>query len=351
MPTWGQILTELGSTQDVPGLSKTDIVRRKYLTALHEHTGRNTILYATKFTQPSGTPRESVEVTIRDEDLQGLMETLHGLKGPNLDLILHSPGGSAEAAAAFVTYLRSKFKHIRVIVPSLAMSAATMVACAADEIVMGKHSFLGPIDPQIVINAKIGQRMAPAQAILEQFRMAQRECADAGRMAAWIPILDQYGPDLLVQCETASLRAEKVVKEWLRRYMFRGEGKAGAEKADNIAKWLSAHKEHLSHSRHLSRSDLRRRKLKVTSLEKDQIAQDLFLSVFHATTHTFNLTHAVKIIENHKGKAFMRVMQTISVGPMPQQLIPMIQPQLPPIPQAPPAPQGGPPAGEKQTQE
>ena len=66
-----------------------------------------------------------------------------------LDLILHTPGGFPEAAESIVKYLRSKFStNIRVIVPHLSMSAGTMIACAGKEIVMGKHSSLGPIDPQ-----------------------------------------------------------------------------------------------------------------------------------------------------------------------------------------------------------
>jgi len=75
------------------------------------------------------------------------MEVMLELTGNTIDLILHSSGGSAEATEAIVKYLRSKFEHIRVIIPYGAMSAATMLACAADEIIMGKHSFIGPIDP------------------------------------------------------------------------------------------------------------------------------------------------------------------------------------------------------------
>lgn len=55
-------------------------------------------------------------------------------------MIIHSPGGSAEATEALVKYLRAKFQHIRVIIPYGAMSAPTMLACPADIIVMGKHS-------------------------------------------------------------------------------------------------------------------------------------------------------------------------------------------------------------------
>lgn len=69
--------------------------------------------------------------------MQGMMEVCRGLTGPGLDLIVHSPGGSAEATASMVRYLRQKFTHIRVFVPLAAMSAATMWALSGDEIWMG----------------------------------------------------------------------------------------------------------------------------------------------------------------------------------------------------------------------
>lgn len=101
-------------------------------------------------------------MSIGAEDIQALMEVTQGAQSRDLDLILHSPGGSPEAAEAIVSYLRSRFSHIRVIVPNFAMSAATMIACAADEIVLGKHSFLGPTDPQILIPTGLGARWVAA---------------------------------------------------------------------------------------------------------------------------------------------------------------------------------------------
>jgi len=77
-------------------------------------------------------------------------------------------------------------------------------------------------------------------------------------------------------------------------------------KAESIASWLSNHGHFKSHSRHISRSDLESKGLRIEYLENKQTIQDSFLSVFHATTHTFNGTSAVKIIENHKGNAFIK---------------------------------------------
>lgn len=315
MPTWGELLREIAETQVDPennptNVSPWDKVRRKYLALTCEHTGRPTILYATRWTQPR--PGEQVPpafITITDEDVHGFMEAVHGLEGPNLDLILHSPGGSPGAAEAIVSYLRSKFDHIRVVVPHMAMSAATMIACAADEIIMGRHSFLGPIDPQLVLNTSLGQRMVPAQAIIEQFDRALTDCTDPAKVRAWLPMLSQYGPDLLVTCKNASDLAEQLVREWLATYMFRADPKRKF-KARDVAGWLSTHSHFKSHGRPISRDALREKEINVVLMEEDQKAQDLFLSVFHAASHTFAQTPAAKIIENNQGKAFIKLIQT-----------------------------------------
>lgn len=321
MGTWGEIGQEIKDLKADPvvGAAALDHVRRKYLALSHQYTGRATVLYATKWTQPSsGQPISGEFISITNEDVHGFMEALHGLEGDSLDLILHSPGGSAEAAEAVVTYLRSKFDNIRVIVPHMAMSAATMIACAADEIVMGKHSFLGPIDPQLVLNTSLGPRLVPAQAIIEQFEMAKEDCKDPNMVRAWLPMLGQYGPDLLVSCQNASDLGEELVREWLATYMFRDDRKKKS-KARAAAKWLSTHSNFKSHGRSISRDSLQDKGLNITALEADPAAQDLFLSVFHATSHTFNLTGAVKIIENHLGKAYLKLLQEVILQQVPAQ--------------------------------
>jgi len=311
MPIWSEILDELRLTaQENQGEPDFDRVRRKYLFELHEHSGRNTILYASAWLQKG---EMGAALSIHDEDIHALMEVIQGLEGPDLDLILHSPGGSPEAAEAIVSYLRTRFSHIRVIVPQLAMSAAAMIACAADEIVLGKHSSLGPIDPQIVLPTSLGVRLVPAQAILDQFDRAQRECVDSAKLAAWLPMLSQYGPDLLEQCEKASQMSRDLVKVWLETYMFKEDAESPG-KAKEVSNWLADHKHFKSHNRHISRETLEDRQLKIAHLEEDEKLQDLSLSVFHATVHTFTGTPTVKIVENHCGRAYIK--QSVPVAPV-----------------------------------
>lgn len=305
MPTWSEILSEITGALPTQGPVVFDRVRRNYLVRLAQHTGRNTILYATKWTQPGVADASLVSIT--PEDVQGLMEVVHGLDGNSgLDLVLHSPGGSPDAAESIVHYLRSKFRSIRVIVPQAAMSAATMIACSADEIVMGKHSALGPIDPQFIVSTPQGTMALPAQAILDQFELAKEDCRDPALLGAWAPILPLYGPSLLVQCYNALELAEELASEWLATWMFAGDPKR-KRKAKEIARRLADHTRYKSHGRPIHRDAARQIGLKIYDLENDQMLQDLVLSVFHATTHAFGSTNAAKIIENQSGRAFIKM--------------------------------------------
>lgn len=306
MPTWGEILAELTRLKEsgtAPAGSHLDVVRRKYLASLAAVSKRSVILYATRWTQGRGTPDE---LSITPEDVTGFMEVVHGLPDDGLDLILHSPGGSAEATEALVTYLRSKFRDIRVIVPHAAMSAATMLSCAANRIVMGKHSFIGPIDPQFIVQGELGVMSVPAHAILEQFALAKQECANPALLPAWLPMLRQYGPALIVQCQLAMQLAETLVADWLATYMFAG-APDGGELAAGVARSLANHAQFRSHGRFIGRDQATKLGLRIEALEADQALQDAVLSVFHATVHTFTQTRAAKLIENHQGKAFIKL--------------------------------------------
>ncbi len=96
--------------------------------------------------------------------------------------------------------------------------------------------------------------------------------------------------------------------------MFSGDFEA-EKKAKRIAETLSDHSLFKSHSRHIDRAYAESIGLKVDRLEADDRLQDLVLSVFHATTHTFEGTPAVKIIENHLGKAFIKGFHPTHVAP------------------------------------
>ncbi|GIX14704.1 MAG: hypothetical protein KatS3mg118_2663 [Paracoccaceae bacterium] len=100
-----------------------------------------------------------------------------------IDLVLHTPGGLVLAATQIARAIRQHKGKVTVFVPHYAMSGGTLIALAADEIVMCPHSVLGPIDPQL------GQM--PAASVLrvvEQKPLAEIDdqtliMADVGRKA------------------------------------------------------------------------------------------------------------------------------------------------------------------------
>jgi len=263
----------------------------------------------------------------------GFMEAVHGLaKGP-LDLILHSPGGDADAAQAIMSYLRDEgFDPIRAIVPLSAMSAATMMALSCDEILMGRHSQLGPIDPQFTIVTPEGPRSAAAQAILDQFERAKAECAaNPPALAAWLPILRSYGPGLLSQCLTAQAAAEETVAQALKEHMFNKlPTEEAAARSAEVAAWFNDHKTHRSHGRPLRYADIHGRGVEVHLLEDDDDLQDAVLSAWHGVQLTLTGTAVNKIVENSDGKAWMIGGATLMPGGPP-----FIFPPRPPGPSSP----------------
>ncbi len=304
------MLAELGTIRAPNGAPNFDAVRRKYLSQLAAYTSRSTILYATDFLSGRGNP---ADVTINLMDMQALMEVVHSLPGTELDLILHTPGGSPEALESLVRYLRTRFTHIRAFVPLAAMSAGTMWALACDEIIMGKHSQLGPIDPQFALAFGEQIRLAPAQAILDQFERAAKEVAsDPSKALAWAILLRSYGPSLLEECRRAQALSENLVTQWLQAYMLRGQPDA-ARKARRIARTFADYRQHHSHARSIGRDVVRSLGVRVTDLEADQTLQDAVLSVHHAAIHTFSGTPATKIVENNLGRAFVQISSQLPI--------------------------------------
>lgn len=280
-----EVLKEIGS---VPG--PLDVIRRKYIKELSDYTGRNTIVYYSGWLSK----QDAINTDINDLDMSGFMENVKGLDcSKGLDLIIHTPGGNPMAAESIVKYLRNKFKKdIRVIVPHLAMSAGTMIACSGKSIVMGKHSSLGPIDPQL--------NGIPAYNIKKEFEQAKNEVtSNPNSIMYWKIRLEKYPAAFLNMAISSIELAEVLVKEWLGTCMFDSE--KDSEKIDKIIKGLNENEKSKSHGRHFDLEFCDNLGLKIEKLEDDQELQDKVLSIHHAMILTFNnFPAAVKIIENNK---------------------------------------------------
>lgn len=276
-------------------LRSLDITRHKYLKALHENTGRNVIAFYSAFLN-----KHSVSTEITNEDMNGFMMAVHGLdRSLGLDLVLHTPGGGVAPTLSIVHYLRQMFgKNIRAIVPHMAMSAGTMIACSCREIVLAKHSQLGPTDPHF--------NGIPAAGVKEEFKRACDEVKkDPTKLPLWQPIIGKYTPTFLSRCENAINRSAEFVREQLESVMLDGEPHAKATARKIVGK-LNDYSGNKGHDRPIHIGECQQMGLKVISLESDQALQDLVLTVHHCYMHTFGGSKAFKIIENHKGVAVVR---------------------------------------------
>ncbi len=297
MPNWNAVLDEIDRTKVS---NAWDTVRRRYLRSLAKQTGRNVIAYYSGWLSRPG----QWQANLDDSDKNGFMTTIHKLdRSKGLDLILHTPGGSIAATESIVDYLHRMFgSDIRAIVPQLAMSAGTMIACACKEIIMGAQSNLGPIDPQFGGISSHG--------VLEEFESAKQAIkADPSTIPLWQAIIGKYRAAFIGDCQKAMVWSCELVSQWLEKNMFAGEPDS-KKKAMHVVSVLSDHGEHKAHDRHINIDDCRDTLgLKVIELEAmDGMMQDRVLSVHHSFMHTFSRTPAIKIIENHNGIALVRML-------------------------------------------
>lgn len=130
-------------------------------------------------------------------DIPPMGDLLHDVAdGEDVDLMLQTPGGDVDVAEKIVMMFRKRCGGLRVIVPESAKSAGTLIAIAADSIVMGYASELGPIDPQVYITTPTGEAMyRPAQSFLDGLAQIKKAAKDEGELSpAYFPILQQLRP-------------------------------------------------------------------------------------------------------------------------------------------------------------
>ena len=299
MPSWGELLSELAPSQTDDGNSQPaltlDQLRSKYLKKLNELTGRNIICYYSGFLRPD----VKNNIDINDSDITGFMNAIKGMDcSKGLDLILHTPGGNPTATEGIVKYLHKKFNNnIRVIVPHMAMSAGTMLACSAKSILMGSQSYLGPIDPQY--------SGIPAYNILIEFEDAKKDLdTNPKAKTFWELQLAKY-PAAFYYTVVDSIHLSSIlVGEWLKNYMFDTiDQKQADKKIKKILNHLNVNNK--AHSRHFNIDFCKEIGLNIETLEDDQNLQDAVLSVHHSFIITFNATKITKIIENQNGARYI----------------------------------------------
>jgi hypothetical protein len=278
-----------------------DPLRREIFAEYAKYTGRSLIVYGSAFHVTGKAPLGNAQLlSLTLGDLSPFREVVVDLPGGGVDLLLHTPGGLAEAAEGMVALLRSKFNDVRVVVPLAAKSAGTMLAMSANTIIALPGAELGPIDPQFVIQG----RFAPAKAIENQFDRAAKEImATPQKIPAWVPILSGIGPSLLEECAKALELSKVLVSRWLEQYMFSGDADAAA-KAATIAAYLSDYDVHMSHGRRIGVEELKAEGVKIEYAGAiDPKLDDLISRAWIGLELTLSATPAFKVFENSQGQA------------------------------------------------
>jgi len=157
-------------------------------------------------------------------------------KCETFEIILHSSGGNIDAAYHLAKILRSfAKKQFKVIVPRFAKSAATLLACAGDVIVMERPSEIGTLEP--IIDLSTGESFSPLSInkLMEFLDSVQRRLGKNSRvveiMTNRIPIM-QMG-----DCLKTATYAEPYLRELLNTGMFKNDPKKD-KKVENICKRL-----------------------------------------------------------------------------------------------------------------
>ena len=295
MPSLNDVIQEIGRLGEGGVPNAPDVVRAQNLKNLNQYTTRNVICYYSGWLNIVGTTNF---LFIDDMDKNGFMNAVEGIDCKlGLDLILHTPGGSITAAESIVYYLRQKFQNnIRVIIPQMAMSAGTMIALSANEIIMGHHSCIGPFDPFV--------QGVSAFAVFEEFKRASNDLIDKPHtLPLWQIMIQKYPPAFLEQCEKAIELAESIVPKWLESVMFsKLEPEDRDERIKKIMLNLNNPDNTKEHARHIHCDKALELGIHMTFLEADQVLQDLVLTIHHSYMATFLMTNTAKLIESHHGK-------------------------------------------------
>jgi len=162
-------------------------------------TGQPLIVYAGNIF------RSNVPNSIDQSDIVGFSDLIEGTGGDNIDVFIHSPGGTVEATERIVNLLRENYENVRFLIPHSAFSAATLMALSGNSILMDDRSTLGPIDPQLVIPTQSGNMLVPTQTILDGFEKARKILEKEGSAAlpAYLPLISKYDLHIFEICRTA----------------------------------------------------------------------------------------------------------------------------------------------------
>jgi hypothetical protein len=162
--------------------------------------------------------------------LQSMLRKLPASQG--LDLILESHGGSIDSASTIASLCRERFGKLRVIIPFMAKSAATLIALTADERILTCFTQLGPVDPQ-VRHPQNPEMWFPAHSIKEALEQVENTKDKIVKMA----MADKLDPFLIGAFRDAMAASKQYIEEVVERWDV-------PNKADIVSAFTDKYKSH-----------------------------------------------------------------------------------------------------------
>ena len=215
----------------------------------------------------------------------------------NLDLILNSPGGTLAPTQALVRALRGRYDHIRVFVPQRAMSAATMLTCAANQIIMDGFASLSPTNPLVVVPTVGGQMMVPAQAVVDEHQELLHRLHTSPNAEDLMSHMAQP-MGLFHDARRVINESRLALGGWISLYSLNPDSTRTGNGQDT-ADWISAYYSHLDHTGFLTINDLLGYGLNVDHMDNHPELRELCMTAFYAAQIAFMLTDTVKVVRCH----------------------------------------------------
>ena len=197
----------------------------------------------------------------------------------NLDVLLDSGGGDLDSAYKILQIFKSHAKHVTVVVPFYAKSAATLIALGADRLQMCRAGELGPVDPQ-VLDPDSGM-MVPALSI----KNAMDFINEAPNPIVAASLADKISPMLIGAYRNAEAASKQCLNE-----IF-AEKKFDDEKREKIVGVFT--KDLFSHGYPMSRDFLTKHGIHVAKLngEEENLFADLHETWLEYCTKTYATNH------------------------------------------------------------
>lgn len=258
--------------------------------------GRPLLVYCVRFIAASPFAQGLINIDLSDID--GFTDLINSIpQGNSVDVLIQSPGGYPDATERIVALLRQRFNEVHFIIPHSAYSAATMLALSGNSITLHSSATMGPIDPQI--------NGIPARSIKRGFENVKEKVKIEGpeSLPAYIPLIEKYSIDLLEQCEDALNLSKILVTTWLRDYML-NDGGNHEERITSVVDYFSDYDQHLTHSRPLLLSKIKKFGLNINQAE-DELAS-LIWEAHLLIDGFFESSPFVKLYENSYGISWGR---------------------------------------------